>query len=319
MLETVTSSTDAQNSAPQTGAVVSENDETKSASTQETEQDETSEASDASKNEETDADGNDADSDGEESKEKASEKAPKKTGAEKRIEKLLKKNSAKDREIEYLKSIVFERQQKAAQGDAEKTESVKKAEPSLSEKPRAEKFDTHEDYVEALADWKVERKLAEREAKDREEKVKAEYQKINQSHRSRVEQYAKDNPDYNDTLQEFLDDHGDVRFSSTLEELVVTSEKGPALIHELLKNPDEFTRINTLGALDAAREIGKLEAKFAKSSESSKETKQLKSNAPPPISPVGSKSGSVKKSIFDKGLSFTEYERIRREEMKSKT
>jgi hypothetical protein len=52
-------------------------------------------------------------------------------------------------------------------------------------------------------------------------------------------------------------------YVSPLGQALLTSEHGPAIMYQLAKSPAELARISALPPLDAAREIGRLEAKLA--------------------------------------------------------
>ncbi len=133
-------------------------------------------------------------------------------------------------------------------------------------------------------------------------------------HQSRVDSFKKAQPDYVEVLEEFIEEHGDIQFSMGVQESILQSDLGPAVIYELARNKSELDRINSLGAVAAAREIGRIEARLQKSSESLKEIKQETkklTKAPAPLTPVGSKaSGSFNKSPND--MDTDEYREWRR-------
>jgi hypothetical protein len=85
-------------------------------------------------------------------------------------------------------------------------------------------------------------------------------------------------------------------------------------MYELASDLKEFKRINSLPPLAIAREIGKLELKLSKPSEEKQEIKKT-TNAPKPLTPVGSKSAPVKKSPDE--MSQKEYEAWRFKNMRS--
>lgn len=272
------------------------------------------EASDASENEnENEVDSKDEEKD-EESKddvEAKGESKPKK-GFEKRIKKLVGKLSAKDQEIEYLKKELFNK----AQVKENSSQDSQKVETKVEGKPNPDNFDSHADYVEALTDWKLEQRETQRELKQRETQVRTEFQKQVESHNTRVKEFQKSHSDFMDVIESV----DDIPMSHGLQDVIVQSDMGPALMYELCNNRAEYERINALGIVAAAREIGKIEARLSKSEESTnkKETKST-TKAPPPISPVGNKnSGTVRKSISDPNLSQREYETLRAEQMKAR-
>lgn len=182
-------------------------------------------------------------------------------------------------------------------------------------KPKAEQFDTHEDYVEALTEWKLDQREKEREAKAKESQTKTEHQKQVERFQKGVSEFKAKHADFD----EVMDDVDDIPMSLAMQSVFLESENGPELAYELAKNREEYERISKLGPLAAAKEIGKLEAKLAKEAQVQSEEKEIKTTkAPKPIEPVGKAAGTVRRSIFDKDLSFSDYERLRREQMRKR-
>lgn len=310
----VTSTTDPKAASDASKSVLAEkvvSEEKKSASSEEKSivEDETVEASDASEDtvdedkSEAEESQDESESDGEETKE--DERPKKKNGFKKRIDKLTQRISAKDQELEYWKA-------EALKGKSpEKPEPVVEKKPALEGKPKADDFETHEDFVEALTDWKLETKEKERESKAKETQLKTDYQSQSNEFKKKCREFSEANDGFRDAVE----DVDDILMSPGLQEIVLSSDSGPALLYELAKNRDEYERINALGPLSAAREIGKIEARLVKKNEKPNEKKTT--NAPAPIAPVGSKGGKIKKSIDDPNLSQAEYEKLRREQMKA--
>lgn len=261
------------------------------------------ETQDAESTSNEDADDGDADTEKE-----ADEKPKKQGGFQKRIARFQKQLSQKDQELAYWK-------QEALTGKAPAKTDQKtietKAEPIG--KPKADKFKTHEDYVEALTDWKIEQREKSNEQKKNEAQVKTEFQKKGETFQARISEFKKTNDDFDDLM---ADTNVDVPVY--VQEIFLTSEIGPALMYELAKNPKELARISKLSPIPAALEMGKLEAKLSGTSTKaeSKETKITK--APEPIKTVGAKGGSLKKSIDDPNLSQREFEKLRNEQLKAK-
>lgn len=232
----------------------------------------------------------------------AEEKPKKKSGIQRLKERHAREMAAIHREIEAMKS----------QANAGKRE-----EPVQSkDKPRAEQFETHEEFVEALTDWKFEQKEKLNAEKSKEAEAKSAYENQRKAHNERVAKFREENPDYDDAIEEFIEEHGDMQFSFGLQQAIMESEEGPALILELAKDPALLKRINGLSVTAAAREIGKLEARLAKTEDQPKEVKLTK--APKPPTPIAGKSAPVRKSIFDEDLSFSEYVRMRRDSERKK-
>lgn len=244
----------------------------------------------------------------------------KKGGFQRRIDKLNAAKTAARQEAEYWKREALKN------ATAPKTEAPKVETAALTSdaqgKPNPDTFDTHAEYVEALTDWKIEQRDREREQKAQQAKLMSEQERAAQTYQERLEAFKAKTPDFEDVEAE-LDDaliSARMRPSPALTELILSSENGPELAYELAKTPDEFIRICKLPPLAAAREVGKLESRLAPkaAAETKTETKKL-TNAPKPLEPVkaGGK-GSATKSIHDPNLSQTEYEALRREQLKRK-
>jgi hypothetical protein len=234
---------------------------------------------------------------GEESADKSTENGKpvkKKSGFQRRIGKLRGELSAKDQELGYLRSEL-EKARGVKSADQPATKTVKD-----DGRPNKDTFDTHDDYVEALADWKVDQRLKADRATQAENSAKSEGQKKLDTHVGRVKEFAKSNPDFEEVIRD-LDDGPKV--SLTVQEVILGSDNGPELMYQLAKNRKEFERINALPPISAARELGKFEAKFSKPSETETPTKTTK--APKPATPIASKSSASAKSPDD--MSFEEY------------
>lgn len=259
---------------------------------------------DESSNEETEAkeESETATAEGETSE----EKPKRKSGFQKRVDKLNKKLSFAEQQAEYW------RQQAMSKGPAKTEPETTTAKNSVDpSKPKPDQFETHDLYVEALTDWKLEQKLSAKEQELKEKQVKTEVQTKIEQHTDRVNKFKKAHEDFDDVL----DNVSEIPLSMTVRESIVDSENGPDLMYELAKNPKELDRICKLGPIAAAREIGKIEARLSKPSETS--LKKLTSNAPAPVSTVRARGTAVAKSIYDKGLSQSDYEKLRREQRKS--
>lgn len=220
---------------------------------------------------ETEADDKDVDA-GDDDQEKTEEVKPKKKGG------FQKKLERKDREIEQL------REQLARQQQPQETKPVDKV-VDTTQKPKIDDFDSQADYLEALTDWKVEQKVKEREQEAKKASIKTEYESRVSKFQSQIADFAKTTDDYADVIE----DVSDVMITPGLQEAILESENGPEILYNLAKNRDELMRINKLSLVAQAKEIGKLEARLAKTEEKKPELK-TKTAAPPPPKPVGTKS-----------------------------
>lgn len=244
---------------------------------------------------------------------------PGKDGFQKRIDKLTKDRADAKKERDYWRDLAMKNDQKPQ--EVSKALEKKEAAPTDG-RPNKDDFKTHEDYLEALTDWKadskIDKKLADRDAKQKQDTLRAEMEKSKRAHFDRVDQFKKTHEDFNDVLQEI----SDFRLSSSLERAVLESDNGPELMYEFAKNPAELERINALEPAAQARALGRFESSFQKSQPGKKEEvadeveakapaapvkpKPNISKAPPPMKSVGSKAGNPK-TIFDEDLSIDDW------------
>jgi hypothetical protein len=165
--------------------------------------------------------------------------------------------------------------QPAAKPDAEKSPDEKAAE-----------------FVRALA----------RQEREEFEQQRQEQAKVAEFHRRTAEVRAA-HSDFDDVLLA-----ADMPISPGLRQALLTSEYGPAIMYALAKNPGELSRLCDLPPLEAAREVGRLEARQTSSTASPKTTKPALRPPAPPTSVNGSASST--RSLDD--LPLSEYKRAYR-------
>lgn len=258
--------------------------------------DETAEASESLEKE-------DSTDEKEESKEQSEKPQKKNGGYQKKINKLTKSVALKEQEAEYWRREFLKTQKPAG---AKEEAPVKAA---ATGKPKESDFTTHDDYIEAITDWKIEQREKTREDQARQAEAKTNQEKQFKSHRDRVDGFRKTHTDFDETLENVED----IGVSRAMQELIIGSENGPELMHALAQNREEFERINSLPPIAAARELGKFETKFLEKSSTSSHKKKTTST-PPPVNPVNAGKSGTRKSISDPNLSQAEYEAIRREQ-----
>lgn len=232
-----------------------------------------------------------------EAKENETKEKPKKIGGfQKKIAKL-------KQETEYWKE------------QALRTQAPAKVEPPAkvqdqSLRPKPTDFATHDDYVEALVDWKAEAKMQAAKQKDREEKIKTEVQAKFNTHQQRVTAFKETHEDFDDALENV----STIPMSLAVQESILESDVGPQMMYALAKDPKEFKRLCSLPPLQAAREIGKLEAKFSKTTSTTSSVTTTR--APKPVTPVRTRGATSVKDISDPNISQREFERLREEQIK---
>lgn len=249
--------------------------------------------------------------DSEESDDSEKEKPKKKGGFQRRIDKLNARHAQAQQEADYWKSMALKKD--AVETKKESVEPVQKV--NASDKPDPENFDSHSDYVEALTDWKIEQREKASKEEAQKSQLQIEQEKVLKSHSERVNAFSEKVDDFYDVLESV----DDIAVSPTVREIIISSDNGAELMYELAKNKKEYARICALPPLAAARELGRIETRLdSKSSEDKKTEIKKITKAPQPIAPVGSKGGVISKSIDDPNLSQSEYEALRRKQMRAK-
>ena len=158
----------------------------------------------------------------------------------------------------------------------------KTADPS--EKPNPDKFGSYDEYVEALADWKADQRVAESfKRRDAERSQAAEARAAEakaQAWAERQSEFREATPDYDAVVGK-----SSVQVAPHVVDALLDSDSGPELAYHLAKRPETVKRINALSPLSAARELGRIEATL-----SNPAAPQFKpaSKAPAPITPVRS-------------------------------
>jgi len=227
------------------------------------------------------------------------EKPQPKGGFQRRIDRLT-------REKYELQAQLEAAQRQLAAKPAAPAEAPK---PAPNGKPKLEDYDTHEEFVEALTDWKIAQKTQEFSERAAREKAQAEQQAKQQTWLERKAEAAKRIPD----LEEVLDQ--ELPLTPAMRDTILESEKGPDLAYWLGTHPTECARIAKLSPLAAARELGRVEASFEKppAPESKKVT-----NAPKPIKPVAGAKSAAPPNVYDEATAadYPAWERARLAQLK---
>lgn len=232
------------------------------------------------------------------------EEQPKpKKGYKKRLDKL------RDQKAELIKERDSWREQALrTQAPAQKTESTPVAK-DLSLRPKNEDFETHDAYVEALTDWKLDQKLSQREQKQKEDVVKTQIESRVKTYKERAIAFAKANPEFDEVVDDLKG------MTLVVNDSIIESEVGPEIAFYLGNNPDEFKRICSLTPLASAREMGKLEVRFSKTvSTASSETATTK--APKPVTTLRPRGAATSKDFDDPRSTQRDYEMAREKQIK---
>lgn len=142
--------------------------------------------------------------------------------------------------------------------------------------------------------WKVTNNLKgvfqEQKQQDQAAALKERVREANDDFLERVEDIKPRIPDYDEAIIAFTKSGG--QFAPHVQEELRDSEKGPLLAYQLAKNPQLAAELNAMSPRDAAREIGRLEAK------TSLPQPKKQTQAPAPLAAV--KGGATpSKDIFE--------------------
>jgi hypothetical protein len=199
--------------------------------------------------------------------ESAEERHERESKAEKRIAKLIYQRETAKARADHLEALVNQKTVSNQEGGKAGKQDGR---------PMQSQYESAEDFVEALTDWKLEQ---------REQSTKAQ-----ESQRKQVTQSEK-----RDALFSAAEDMGNfdredfarnVRVTEAMAEAILDSDMDVKLVVHLNANPKEASRIAELSPARQAAEIGKLEAKL------STVTPKV-SKAPPPIDPIGGGKAAV--------------------------
>jgi hypothetical protein len=193
-------------------------------------------------------------------------------------------------------------ERKASKAYAEKLEQlavkpqVQPQEVKAEGKPKLDQFETVEEYVEAVADWKMQTHQQNQARQTEEQRIK-QFQGEVQAKAAHVFELAEQDPEFDNEVFETLPVSDPMAFA------IMDSDIAPKLMVYLTKNPEEVDRITKLSPARQAAEIGKLESKL------SVVEKVKPSGAPAPIKPVGSRGGAASGNPAE--MSQSQYEAMR--------
>lgn len=225
-------------------------------------------------------------------------------------------------EAEKSRSQVRREQRKAAEArarqqlsdlaaraaDLEKQLTTTKAVYGVEKPPQESDFTDYAEYVAAKAVYAAERTVAKRaEAgiQAQAEETKKQVEEVSKRERDERmaaywEQVAEAKavyPDYDTVV------HNDLPVSVVMGDAILGSDAPTLIMYHLGKNPDEARRISNLSPLDAAREIGRIEARLTAPKA------RTETSAPAPVNPV--RPGGVA-GRNPENMSFAQYAAARR-------
>jgi hypothetical protein len=233
------------------------------------------------------------------------EQRPHKGGFQRRIDKLTREKSEAERTAEFWRTEALrarDGQQKPEPQQAAVTDG----------KPKPESYETQSEYLEALTDWKVEQREKAREIRQQQEQKRTQQQQALEQFSTREEGFRDATPDYDAVIAQAIAE--DTPMSPALWNEVQDHEQGPALLYFLAQNPEEAARLAKLTPTQVAREVGRIESRFAPSANptTQKAPPAPVTRAPKPPSLVGKQSTkTADKDPFSDDMSPEEWRAYR--------
>lgn len=171
----------------------------------------------------------------------------------------------------------------------EQSSQPQKASVEPEDEPQPHQFSDAFEYAKALAEFKAEEALRNRDRQEAERRANEERQKVLTEWAKRVEAAKAELPDFDDMVAS-----SDVVVTDPVRDAILESDVGPQILYHLAENPEVAEKLATMSIPAALRQLGKLEAKLEKTVEeqSEKPSKPVvkKSNAPEPIKPLRGRS-----------------------------
>ncbi len=245
---------------------------------------------------------------------------PKKKGLERRFSEL-----TSERDQARAKAAELESRLKALEANAEVVQSQKQevqftGQDFSTPKPDVNKFDTYADYLEALSDWKADKRDFDREqaqvvrqAQEKQKEVVGTWDSREKETKARVEGY--------DQLvdQEFVGKFTTKVASREAMMYLLESENGPDLLYDLAEDDEKLQNFKSLSPVRQVAFLSKLELKFEKDAKPSTQ-KTTVSKAPSPSSALP-KGKTISTKTIDPSQGFkdnSEYRAWRASQTKKK-
>lgn len=197
-------------------------------------------------------------------------------------QRLKKQRQRLEAENEALRKLLLEK----ANGSPVQTEAKHEAVVTTQGRPSLDQFETHEEWVEAVADWRYDQRRAKEREEERRETAQSEWDRKIAEGKSKF-------ADFEDALESAPAP------SPAVAKHLFRPTTTPEVIHYLATNPDEYNKLNRMKDPDDIAEY-MAEIKYKLKTPTTK-TKQA-SSAPPPIKPVTPRASIVVKKNELKGL-----------------
>lgn len=171
--------------------------------------------------------------------EEVTDEPKKKSGFSKRIDKL----TAEKRELERRVA------------ELENSQPEPQLAQEVSTKPKSADFDSHEDYIEALTDWKLDQRELEREALKKRNEITSSWD-------AKEAPVKKEYADYDDVVN--VNSFQASNASREAQVFLGDSDIGPEVIYNLIKNEDLFDEFVEANPVKQIKILTKIELALEK-------------------------------------------------------
>lgn len=225
-----------------------------------------------------------------------------------RIDELTKQRRTAERERDILAAKLREYE-------------AKEAPQSPTEKPTRDKYESDEDYAEALADYKVaekEREAAQRrQVEQHSERIEQRIRAFNDAIKEDAEFVERVDPRLLDLKPAFMVHPSEVGPAEVLAEALIMSEFSRELFYHLTEHPEEVEKLlKAPNAAELRAGVGRIEGRIEAGQEKKEEPPEPKpekeSKAPVPFKPLAATSSPEPPDITNPNLDFDSYMRLKR-------
>ena len=201
-------------------------------------------------------------------------------------------------------ALIQKRLRKAEQRFSRQIQETLAQRQQPQEPPKREAFADDEAYIQAQIEHEAERraqaKLAERKAKEQQERVA-------ESFREKAEKASERYADFDRVVG-----NPSLPINAAMAEFIADSDLGADVAYFLGKNPERAQDIAEMSPVRAARELARIEAELAS------KPKATPSNAPEPIKPVGTRGKASTSALPSDDDSIEDWMRKERARMRSR-
>lgn len=188
--------------------------------------------------------------------------------------------------------------------------------PPPETEPQRGDYSDDDQYIAALVSYRTRQEVAPvlaavQQAIEAERAERARVEAVRIYH-ERIAAQRSEYPDFDAVTSQ------DLPISPVMADLIVASSVGPRLSYYLGSHPEECVALSKLPPIQAAKELGVLEARLSAAPTGTATQVTTRPSAPPPVKPVGGAPTAAVSSLWSPTISQAEFERIRNEQERAR-